>query len=245
MRYLVLSDIHANIDALEAVLTAAAGLGYDRALVLGDLVGYGGAPHAVVERIRTLGPFAAVRGNHDKAATGAADAANFNPIAKEAAMWTRGALTAEDLAYLSGLPVGPLPVDDDVEICHGAPFDEDAYTIDSLDAIRALDAASRPICLNGHTHVPLLMGIEGGELRYEDVEDGRVLRFKPGGRYLLNVGSVGQPRDGDARACCAVVDTAARTAQIHRVAYAVEAAQARVREAGLPDALAARLATGR
>ncbi len=245
MRYLVLSDIHANIDALDAVLAAVTDLAWERALVLGDLVGYGGAPHAVVERIRALAPCAAVRGNHDKAAAGVDDAANFNPAAKEAALWTRGALTAADLAYLSGLPAGPLAVDAEVEICHGAPFDEDAYVMDSLDAIRALEAASRPICLHGHTHVPLLVGIEDGELRYEDVEDGAVLHFRAGARYLLNVGSVGQPRDGDARASCAVVDTATRTAQIRRVAYPVPAAQARVRGAGLPEALASRLATGR
>jgi diadenosine tetraphosphatase ApaH/serine/threonine PP2A family protein phosphatase len=245
MRYLVLSDIHANIDALEAVLTAAAARGYDEVLLLGDLVGYGATPDAVIERVRALNPAAAIRGNHDKAATGQGGAENFNPLAKQAAHWTRSAITPANLAYLAELPRGPLPVTDEIEICHGTPADEDAYVFDGLDAVRAINAASRPICLFGHTHIPLIVALEDGALEYDDVVDGQVLELRPGARYLINAGSVGQPRDGNPAASFAILDTASRQMTFARVPYPVETAQARIRDAGLPAALGTRLAAGR
>lgn len=245
MRYLVLSDIHANIDALEVVLTAAAARGYDQVLLLGDLVGYGAAPDAVIERVRALNPVAAIRGNHDKAATGEDGTENFNPLAKRAAHWTMGAIAAPNMAYLAQLPRGPLQVSDEIEICHGMPNDEDAYVFDSLDAVRAIHAASRPICLFGHTHIPLIVVLEDGELEYDDVQDGQVLPLKDGARYLINAGSVGQPRDGNPSAAFAILDMTRRHMEFVRVPYPVDVAQARIRDAGLPDALADRLATGR
>ena len=245
MRYLVLSDVHANIDALTAVLAVAAGLRYEHVLVLGDLVGYGAAPNEVIDCVRSLNPLAAIRGNHDKAATGLGETENFNPLAKQAAAWTKAALTPDSLAYLAQLPAGPVQVNDDLEICHGTPFDEDAYVFDSLDAIRAINAVSRPLCLFGHTHVPLIVGLEDGEMVYDDVRDDQVLAMKAGGRYLINAGSVGQPRDGDVRASFGVVDTDTRQVEFRRVPYPVEAAQDRIRQAGLPEQLARRLAAGR
>lgn len=245
MRYLVLSDIHANIDALEAVLTAAAARGYDDVLLLGDLVGYGAAPDAVIERVRALNPAAAIRGNHDKVATGQNGTENFNPLAQQAAHWTREAIAPANAAYLAALPRGPMAVTDEIEICHGTPADEDAYVFDGLDAVHAIHAASRPICLFGHTHIPLVVALEGGELAYDDVVDGQVLEIRSGARYLINAGSVGQPRDGNPAASFAILDTASRQVTFARVPYPVEAAQARIREAGLPEALATRLAAGR
>ncbi len=245
MRYLVLSDIHANIDALEAVLTAAASRGYDEVLLLGDLVGYGAAPDAVIERVRALNPAAAIRGNHDKVATGQDGTENFNPLAQQAAHWTREAIAASNVAYLAELPRGPLAVTDEIEICHGTPADEDAYVFDGLDAVRAINAASRPICLFGHTHIPLIVSLKDGVLEYDDVVDGQVLEIRPGARYLINAGSVGQPRDGNPAASFAILDAASRQIEFARVPYPVEAAQARIREAGLPEALASRLAAGR
>jgi predicted phosphodiesterase len=156
VRYLILSDIHANIDALEAVLAAAPPATWDRALVLGDLVGYGAEPNAVIERTLALDPLMVIRGNHDKAASGVEDGSSFNYVARLSAQWTFQALTPEYREYLRTLPQGPATVDDTVEICHGAPFDEDHYIFDSDDASRALDAASRPLCLFGHTHLPVV-----------------------------------------------------------------------------------------
>jgi predicted phosphodiesterase len=245
MRYLVLSDIHANIDALEAVLTAAAARGYDQVLLLGDLVGYGAAPDAVIERVRALNTVAAIRGNHDKVATGEDGTENFNPLAKRSAQWTRSAIAAGNIAYLAQLPRGPMQVTDEIEICHGMPHDEDAYVFDGLDAVRAINAASRPICLFGHTHVPLIVVLDDGALEYDGVADGQVLPLKSGTRYLINAGSVGQPRDGNPSAAFAILDMTRRQMEFVRVPYPVDAAQARIREAGLPDALADRLAAGR
>ena len=247
MRYLILSDIHANIDALETVLNTAVAGSWDRVVVLGDLVGYGAEPNAVIDRVRTLDPVAIIRGNHDKAACGLEDASNFNQVARTAAVWTFETLTADNRQYLRDLPSGPLSLDDTVEICHGAPFDEDHYIFDGDDALRALEALTRPLCLFGHTHLPVVFR------RIEDVFDGFVpegehetrLPLAPQVRYLVNPGSVGQPRDGDPRAAFAIYDSDSSSLILHRLAYAVETAQRRIRSAGLPPSLANRLAIGR
>ena len=247
MRYLILSDIHANIDALEAVLAAAPPATWDRALVLGDLVGYGAEPNAVVERTLALDPLMVIRGNHDKAASGVEDGSSFNYVARLSAQWTFEALTPEYREYLRTLPQGPATVDDTVEICHGAPFDEDHYIFDSDDASRALDATSRPLCLFGHTHLPVVFR------RHPALFDGFVpegpddstLEIVTGMNYLVNVGSVGQPRDGDPRAAFGIYDSDAATLVMRRVNYPVDMAQRRILNAGLPASLANRLAIGR
>ena len=243
MRYLILSDIHANIDALEAVLNAAEG--WDRVLVLGDLVGYGGAPNAVTDRVRALEPVAVIRGNHDKAACGLDDGSNFNQVARFAAAWTNQQLTSDNRDYLRELPQGPTAIDDRLEICHGAPFDEDHYIFDALDAHRSLQTATRPVCLFGHTHLPVIFTLAGNNLAGDIPEvEPLTLRFDPAIRYLINPGSVGQPRDGDPRAAFSVYDTEG-TIDLRRVEYDVSAAQRRITSAGLPQSLANRLAIGR
>jgi len=244
--YLVLSDIHSNLDALDAVLAAVHGQ-WDRLLVLGDLVGYGGEPNGVIDRIRGLNPVAVIRGNHDKAACGIDDASNFNQIAKYAAMWTGEALTDDNREYLRALPAGPVLIDDRVEICHGAPFDEDHYIFDSDDAQRAMATSERQLCLFGHTHLPVVFKTDGvhfggfvpeGEAPIE-------LPIVDGMRYVVNPGSVGQPRDGDARAAFAIYLPETTTVILRRIPYAVDAAQRRIMTAGLPASLANRLAVGR
>jgi diadenosine tetraphosphatase ApaH/serine/threonine PP2A family protein phosphatase len=247
VRYLILSDIHANIDAFEAVLTAAQADSWDRVLVLGDLVGYGAEPNAVVERTLALNPFAVIRGNHDKAASGIEDGSSFNYVARLSAQWTSEALTPEYREYLHELPQGPAAIDDTIEICHGAPFDEDHYIFDSDDASRALDAASRPLCLFGHTHLPVVFR------RHPALFDGflpegpndSTLEIVAGVNYLVNVGSVGQPRDGDPRAAFGIYDSEKSTLVMRRVKYPVEMAQRRILDAGLPASLANRLGIGR
>ena len=247
MRYLVLTDIHANLEALDACIADARTRGFDRALVLGDLVGYGADPNAVVERVVALDPLAIVRGNHDKVACGLEQAEGFNAVAKSAAFWTFDVMTPEHRAWLATLPEGPILVDDLVEICHGSPFDEDAYIFDELDAVRALKASQRPLCLFGHTHYPVSFELSADTFDSTgpsaSAESQLVLRN--GSKYLVNPGSVGQPRDGDPRAAYAIVDVEGRQVTMIRVSYLVEAAQAKVVKAGLPDVLAQRLAAGR
>ena len=248
MRYLVLSDIHANLEALEAVLDAASARGYDRTLVLGDLVGYGADPNAVITCVQDLRPAAVIRGNHDKVAAGVDDAEEFNLVAQDAVRWTIDALTPEHTRWLHDLPRGPVQVDDLIEICHGTPFDEDAYVFDELDALRALESATRPLCLFGHTHVPVAFSRtpDGLDIMTPGEESSTpIILAAAGTRYLINPGSVGQPRDGDPRAACALVDTEARRVELWRVPYPVSAAQQKIVKAGLPDVLAKRLAVGR
>ena len=247
MRYLVLSDIHANMEAFEAVLTAARTLVYDRVLILGDIVGYGADPNAVIERVRTLRPHALIRGNHDKVGSGLESPEGFNAVARSAIRWTYDALTDENRKWLAALPAGPVVVDDLIEICHGTPFDEDAYVFDDLDALRSLHTAERPICLFGHTHVQVGYALSGDQFTLTTMDDSRPLTIEvpDGGRHLVNPGSVGQPRDGDPRAGFAIADTDRRDVMICRTAYDIDRARARIVEEGLPEILAQRLALGR
>ena len=247
MRYLVISDIHGNLEALETVLTVVEGR-YDQVLVLGDLVGYGADPNAVVDRVRGLNPHMTIRGNHDKVAAGLDDGESFNAVARSAVLWTYEALTPANREYLTQLPSGPQAVDDLLEICHGTPFDEDAYLFDDLDALRAFEASSRPVCLFGHTHVAV--GFRYADSALEIVAGpgdtaGLVLEFSADAKYLINAGSVGQPRDGDPRAGAAIVDATARKIELFRIPYPIEEAQRKIRLAGLPEVLAKRLSLGR
>jgi diadenosine tetraphosphatase ApaH/serine/threonine PP2A family protein phosphatase len=247
MRYLVLTDIHANLEALDACLDDARQRGFDRTLVLGDLVGYGADPNAVIERVQQLRPTAVVRGNHDKVACGLEQAEGFNLVAKSAAHWTLDVLTPANRTWLAELPEGPTTVDELIEICHGSPFDEDAYIFDELDAVRALKVSTRPLCLFGHTHYPASFELSNGEFEsYGPSPDAEThLPLRDGAKYLVNPGSVGQPRDGDPRAAYAIVDEKLKRVELFRLDYPIDQAQAKVTKAGLPDVLAQRLAVGR
>jgi diadenosine tetraphosphatase ApaH/serine/threonine PP2A family protein phosphatase len=257
MKYLVISDIHANLEALDATLSASGT--YDRVLVLGDLVGYGADPNAVIDRVRALANVTIIRGNHDKVGAGIEDVEGFNHLARHAIAWTAATLTPDNRTWLAALPQGPAIIDQGVEICHGTPFDEDVYVFDDLDALRALRAARRPLCLFGHTHVPAVFQLADpipdaeGRFRSEgelDVVDPRrgiefTLPLAERARYLINCGAVGQPRDGDPRAAFGIFDTDTRTLTMMRATYDVAGAQAKIVGAGLPEVLAQRLAVGR
>jgi predicted phosphodiesterase len=249
MRFLILSDIHGNIDALDAVLARAPRDNFDRLLVLGDLIGYGATPNEVVDRIFELKPDVMIRGNHDKVGSGLESADSFNRIAAEAARWTRKALTAENLGRVAELPAGPKTVDKEVEICHGTPFDEDTYVFDEDDAVKALDAASRPVCFFGHTHVPIAYVRKGSDITVIHPKVGgpetTVIPVAKRSRYLINPGSIGQPRDTDPRASYATYDSKTQRVEIRRVPYRIDQAQQRITEAGLPESLAFRLGLGR
>jgi predicted phosphodiesterase len=247
-RYLIISDIHSNLEALDAVLQASSRQRCDGVLVLGDLVGYGADPNAVVKRIRDLKPIAVIRGNHDKVAAGIDTAEDFNPMARLAAEWTRRVLTADTADYLRALPAGPMNVCDELEICHGSPIDEDMYIVGDGDAQRSIELAVRPVCFCGHTHVALRARLEAGHRVEISVPQGHPefeTTLEAGIKYLFNPGSVGQPRDGDARAAYAIVDVDARRVILYRVVYSVEAAQKKILDAGLPPMLAYRLGMGR
>ena len=241
MRYLILTDIHANLQALNSVLADASRLGYDDVLVLGDLVGYGGDPAAVIERVFGLAPRAMVRGNHDRLCAGLDLPAHFNADAREAIEWTTRVLTAGDVQRLGALPAGPVEVEEGLVICHGAPSNEDQYILTPEDAWAELSGMDGRVCLFGHTHCPAVFGpvklIRSGPSSTE-------LALPREGPVLVNVGAVGQPRDGDLRAAYGILDTDADRVLLRRVPYDVAGAQARILQAGLPSMLAARLAYG-
>jgi diadenosine tetraphosphatase ApaH/serine/threonine PP2A family protein phosphatase len=247
MRYLVLTDIHANLEALDTCLLDARSRGYDQTLVLGDLVGYGADPNAVVDRIQSLNPTAIVRGNHDKVASGLEQAEGFNAVAKSAAKWTLDVLLPGHRRWLAALPQGPIDIDEIVQICHGSPFNEDAYIFDELDAVRALKTSTRPLCLFGHTHYPVTFELSADAFETLDPTPASAarLQLKNGSKYLMNPGSVGQPRDNDPRAAYAIVDTGRRYVELLRLPYPVEEAQDKIIRAGLPEVLAQRLGVGR
>ncbi len=246
MRYLILSDMHANWDAFETVLRRARRKRYEAVLVLGDLVGYGAAPNQVVEAVRALGPrLFTVRGNHDKVVAGIDSGSNFNQTALTAAQWTTGRLTAGNLRYVRELPRGPLQVEEGMAICHGSPLDEDTYVFSDVDAWEIFSRYDTPVTFFGHTHIPSLFWLEGRLLGVKALRgtSGRIV-LAPGGRYLINPGSIGQPRDRDPRASYMIYDSRKRVVTWYRIPYPIGDAQTRIRKAGLPNSLADRLAVG-
>ncbi len=247
MRFLVLSDIHANLTALEAALVAAEGR-WNRAVCLGDVVGYGPDPNEAVDRIRGLGA-TTIRGNHDKAGSGLADAEDFNPIARRAAEWTREQLRPENLEYLRELPKGPLEVNG-IALIHGALRDEDEYVFAPAQALEGLLDSPSDVSFFGHTHFQGGFSFRDNKLSVIQLRPGpgaafAALQIEPETRYLLNPGSVGQPRDGDARAAFAIADLDHKVVEFWRVPYEVQAVQKRMSNAGLPEPLILRLAFGR
>jgi len=246
MRYLILTDIHANLEALETCLKDARARGYDETLVLGDIVGYGPDPNAVIEVIRRLKPKAIVRGNHDKVALGMNQAEGFHAAARAAAHWMLESLTEQNRGWLVALPMGPTIIDGEIEICHGAPFDEDAYIFDELDARHAFEASTAPVCFYGHTHFAVVFRLIKDLLEVVSPADGETaLTIEPQARYLVNPGSVGQPRDGDPRAAYAIYNSETKQLDLIRLAYPLEMTQEKMLKVGLPDPLARRLALGR
>jgi predicted phosphodiesterase len=254
MRVLVISDIHGNLAALEAVLEDAAHFDYEDVWCLGDTVGYGPEPNECVARVRMLGATCVV-GNHDWAAIDRMDIEDFNSEARRAVLWTRNELAVESLAWLSNLPSTPI-VKGAFTLTHGSPRDPVWEYILSPTVARAnFDAFSTSYCLVGHTHVPRLYVWMGSDSAVRAVSPSinRPLALRGGEsgegepaslRIILNPGSVGQPRDNDKRAAYAILDTREATWLARRVAYPIEITQAHMRAAGLPERLINRLSFG-
>jgi predicted phosphodiesterase len=241
MRIAVVSDIHSNLAALDAVLGAIGSV--DAIWHLGDVVGYGPQPVEVVERLRHAGAVG-VRGNHDDAAAGGTSIELFNPDGHRAMDWTRARIDERVRSYLAGLPERRVPEGSGFTLVHGSPLDPIWEYVDSPGVAQAnLAAFDTPYCLIGHTHVPLVFRESKGRMRMIVVDAGARLALDDR-RLILNPGSVGQPRDGDPRAGYLVVDTDAAAVTWTRIEYDVAATKAAMSAAGLPGSLARRLDFG-
>jgi predicted phosphodiesterase len=251
VRILLLSDIHSNLEALEACLAAAPE--HDTVVNLGDVVGYGASPNEVIDRCRGIGKIF-VRGNHDKAVSGLMDLHDFNPIAGLSALWSREQLAPEHMEWLKTLPQGPIRETgiNGAQFVHGSPLDEDEYVVTQRDSLEPLMSGGADITFFGHTH------LQGGFVgkgptsepfrpAYQTVGQSESLEWalKDGNQYLINPGSVGQPRDGDWRAAFAIYDQDESMITFYRVPYNLRAAQEKIFAANLPQRLATRLAAGR
>lgn len=243
MRFLILTDIHANWEALAAVLKHAKGQ-YERILCCGDVVGYGADPDAVTEWVRQ-NVTTIIRGNHDKACAGLEDLEWFNPVARISAMWTQTATDPRNITYLRNLNKGPQEVDG-FQILHGSPTDEDEYLVTERDAAEVVPYLDSPVTFFGHTH------IQGGFFCHRNgvkrilptLGEREELALENDTFYLINPGSVGQPRDGDPRAAYVSYDSEQNLVTYCRVEYDVRSAQKKILAAGLPEILARRLEIG-
>jgi len=255
MRALVLSDIHGNLEALNAVLAAARE--WDVLWNLGDMVGYGASPNEVLAAIRPLATLT-VRGNHDRACCGLTSTRSFSPTARASAKWTQEMLSADNREWLRSLPQGSLeperrtPDEARVTLAHGSPLNEDHYIRNMRDAWAPLQQMTTAIAFFGHTHIQggfAQREQEWNELRprylSRNNSESWSLPLAPGVHYLVNPGSVGQPRDFDWRAAFVLYDSGSQEVVYYRVPYDVVAAQQRVLRSGLPQRLAARLIEGR
>jgi predicted phosphodiesterase len=250
MRALILSDIHANLEALTAVLAVAGS--FDVLWNLGDVVGYGASPNQVIDLIRPLSNLV-VRGNHDRVCCGLTSSLGFNPVARAAALWTNKELTPPNLEWLRTLPQGPVqPEAPGITCAHGSPLNEDQYILSMRDAWAPLQQMTTAITFFGHTHIQ--GGFSQKDHDWHEIKphyatrndpESAVMPIPPGTRHLINPGSVGQPRDCDWRAAFAIYNSDPAEITYYRVPYDLTAAQGRILMAGLPERLAARLREGR
>lgn len=241
MRIGIVSDIHSNLEALSTVIEAMGAV--DQLWCLGDIVGYGPDPNECIAMLAATRHLA-VAGNHDRAAIGQLDLDEFNPYAATAARWTMGQLNAASSEYLANLPTRL--VSGEFTLVHGSPRDPLwEYVLSGDAARRSFDHFEGPFCLVGHTHVPSVFTLDGGRVRAEQiVGEGELALDRSESRFILNPGSVGQPRDSEPKAAFLVVDTEGRRATWRRVAYPIERTQERMRRVGLPMRLVERLAHG-
>ena len=251
MRYAVLSDIHSNLEALSAVMEALASERVDRVLCLGDVMGYGADPTACLARVQAS-QAVVIGGNHDLACVGKIDLEWFNDAARAAVLWTRDQLSCTDLDWLRRLPL--TATEGSFTLVHGSLRypERFEYLVDIAHAVDTMTACRTLMCLVGHTHLPCVVEYDRTRrqivrtlTRAEELTDVAFRDTPETMRYVVNPGSVGQPRDGDPRASFALIDTDEKRLSIHRVPYNVETAAQKIRRAGLPGFLADRLAVGR
>ncbi|MBN2346362.1 MAG: metallophosphoesterase family protein [Candidatus Aminicenantes bacterium] len=244
MRYLVFSDIHSNLEAFEKFLGHKKLKQVDKILFLGDLVGYGPNPDEVISRFRELPRLQAVRGNHDKVIADLESSALFNPAAAFSAEWSKLNIAPGNFQYLKNLTKGPLVIDRFITICHGSTFDEDYYVFSQFEASESFRFMETSIGFFGHTHFPIIYFLRNEKLDVVPLAENTRIKLDSRTRYLINPGSIGQPRDKNPAASFLVFDSGKMEIQFTRFTYEVNKTQRKIREAGLPELLASRLEAG-
>lgn len=241
MRYAVFSDVHSNLEAFEAVLAIFEKSNIDQYVFLGDIVGYGADPTECIAALKGLDA-ACVAGNHDWACVGLTDLDFFNEEVLAAVLWTRGILTEADRLFLKSLQL--IRQENDCSLVHGTLVqpEEFDYMTDGYKAAKSFYALKGNLCFVGHSHTAGVFIEDAGKVFYKTPG---VLKIEKGRRYIINDGSVGQPRDGDPRACFCIYDDEAATVEFKRVGYDIAIAQDKILKAGLPERFAARLSQGR
>lgn len=241
MKYIIIADIHSNLEALKSSIKSFPSRVNSKVISVGDVVGYGASPNECVDAALSL-KAEGVLGNHDGASTGRTDFSNFNSHAKEAVIWTSENLTPKSRDYLNALPL--TYEEDDFTVVHGTLHDAEEfnYMITATDALKTFSVLKKKICFVGHSHIPGVFMLKEGRL-YQSYES--EIELEPKARYIVNAGSVGQPRDGDPRACYAVYDTDEKKIKFYRVEYDIKTAHDKIIKASLPQVLADRLWVGR
>jgi len=241
MRYALISDIHSNSEALEAVLKDAQEQKVQSYLCLGDIVGYGAEPSICVERVRGLNGIV-IAGNHDYAVCGKTDTSYFNTYARKAVQWTSQQLSKEQLAYLENLPL--VHESKDYCLAHGSLNGPEnwEYILAEEDAMNSFELLKQNVLFVGHSHVPFIFTLENDQVSGSDPHD---FTLKSGAKYIVNIGSVGQPRDMDNRSSYCIFDEEKASVQFRRIPYDFHRTQKKILDAKLPELLALRLELGR
>lgn len=244
MRYLIFSDIHSNLEAFEALLECTPVKEADKYLFLGDLVGYGANPNKTIDRFKELKNIYSIRGNHDKVIANLESSSLFNPVAAFSAEWSKLQLSDDNQTFLKQIKKGPEVVDHFITICHGSTFDEDYYVFSMFEAVESFKFMETSIGFFGHTHFPVIYLLRNEKIDIVPLTQETKIKLDPNTRYLVNPGSIGQPRDKNPNPSFIVFDSNKKELHFKRFTYNIKETQRKIREAGLPEILASRLESG-
>ncbi len=248
MLYLIFSDVHGNLEAYKRMLKAAERINPDAFVCLGDIVGYGPNPNETIDRTKKLKNLFIIRGNHDKVAAGLDSTESFNPVARKAIIWTKKKLKDKNKEYLKKLPKGPLLIDNKFTIFHGSYFDEDYYIFNPFDAILSLQNAPTRISFFGHTHIPIVFKFTPSDkleiITITTMKNKLEIKLNSKSYYLINPGSIGQPRDRNQKISFITYDTKKKTITFYRYKYPFQNTALKILKQKLPRFLAERLGKG-
>ncbi len=244
MKYLIFSDIHSNIEAFEKLLSLKKAQEIDKLLFLGDLVGYGADPNETIALFKEIKNIHYIRGNHDKVVANLESSSLFNPVAALSAEWSKVQISKENQEFLKSIKKGPEVVDHFISLCHGSTFDEDYYVFSMFEAVESFKFMETSIGFFGHTHFPIIYLLRNEKIDIVPINRNTKIKLDSNTRYLINPGSIGQPRDKNPNPSFMILDSTRREITFLRYSYNLKKTQKKIREAGLPEILASRLESG-